>query len=63
MRNKGAGTKDLIVKKKEYIVPQVDAFALQLELMNANSPQLENPEPGGEIDPWAKVPSSIDVLF
>jgi len=51
------------MKKKEYTMPLVEAIALQMELLNSNSPQLEKPEPGGEIDPWSSVSPGIDGLF
>ncbi|MBR1510088.1 MAG: hypothetical protein IJ623_05515 [Bacteroidales bacterium] len=38
--------------KTEYMTPQAEAVDLQMELMNTNSPQIEKPQPGGNIDPW-----------
>ena len=38
--------------KTEYMTPQTVTVDLQMELMSAGSPQIEKPQPGGNIDPW-----------
>ena len=51
------------MEKKEYMTPQADLVELQMEKMIADSPQLENPENGGDIDPWGGGVISIDGII
>jgi len=40
-------------KNNQYLAPQADIVELSIETIIADSPQLEKPEEGGNIDPWS----------
>lgn len=61
MQNRETGINTIIMKKKEYKEPWVECVVVRLESTIA-SPQLEKPEPGGDVDPWA-VGAHLDDLF
>lgn len=50
-------------KKEKYLAPQTEIVAMGTSSMIAQTTQLENPESGGDVDPWAGVaPQGLENL-